>query len=118
MNIAIDLDNTLIDMDTCEWLEGAQEFVSSCLETGLAVIIHTCRTNWKEGGGLTRVHEVLQKAGFTAELVTDSWSFQGGKLGIWVGEGKPVAMAYIDDRAIPFMGDWQQVTRILNEVLS
>lgn len=119
MNIAIDLDNTLLtwrgDGSECgDWLPGAKIAVNALLEEGVGVIVHTCRTTWEAGGGVDSVLKVLRDAGFEPELCEESWSWPGGKLGVWIGKGKPVAMAYVDDRAVRFEGDWLAVLEQLS----
>lgn len=56
------------------------------------------------------VCETCKGVGVLAEL---------GEIGVWVGQGKPVAMAYVDDRAVllPADGGWAEAMPKVRELL-
>jgi hypothetical protein len=95
--IAVDLDATLAEYD--QWqgvehigepLEGAVEFVEALDRLG-AVVIHTTRVR---GDGNTPPE-------VAAQIVQDWLRKHGFRYtSIWVGVGKPIAAAYVDDRAV------------------
>lgn len=93
--LAVDWDNTLVHEKTQEWLGGAEEALRALLKSGFTVWIHTCRGNY--GAGREMVVSKLLAAGF------ERW-VRSGDLELWLGEGKPNAAVYIDDRAIRFEG--------------
>ena len=95
--VALDWDNTLVDYQTQEWLPGAREALSALLMGKRKVIIHSCSVNWPEG--LARIQSKLREAGFL------------GHVDIHTGPGKPEANLYVDDRAMRFTGDWNEVLR-------
>lgn len=97
--IAIDWDDTLVDHETQEWLEGAQEALRALLKSGFTVWIHSCRANYQAGQEL--VVSKLLASGF------ERW-IRSGDLELWLGEGKPLAAIYIDDRALRFE-DWNNL---------
>jgi len=98
--VCIDLDDTLIDF-SAGWQDiytfgdpfpGAVEFTKK-IAVFADIIIHTCRCT-PEAMGINngpllqkKVKDYLDSKGF---IYHD----------IWIGEGKPVADAYIDDRAV------------------
>lgn len=116
--VAVDLDGVLASYDGWKGIEcigdpipGALEFVGNLLAEGFRVIIFTTRTNaWVnraeaagqdhlsvEGGHRWRrrlkmlVSNWLSQHGFPAE---------GADFYVYDGPGKPVAIAYVDDRAV------------------
>lgn len=114
MNVAIDLDGTLSEWDgdarTCgRWIAGGQQFLREMLARGIGPIIHTCRAHWAYGGGVDEVCRFLEEAGFEYVFIYDDvvgHKPKPGCVGIWMGEGKPIAAAYVDDRAVFFNGSW------------
>lgn len=111
MNVAIDLDGTLSEWDgdarKCgSWIPGAKEFLREMIARGINPIVHTCRTHWEYGGGYEEVERFLDEAGFVSVLLWDRNEPMAGTVGIWMGEGKPIAGAYVDDRAVYFNGSW------------
>jgi hypothetical protein len=128
MILAVDLDNTLSEggaEGVGAWLPGAQEALHQALEAGAEVLVHTCRTGWLNGGGVAAVEEFLRSGGFAPCLVDTEdrggnqvqvWAEAKGpgrRVGIWVGRGKPIAQAYVDDRGVAFNGSWAEVIAVL-----
>ncbi len=135
MNIAIDLDGTIAEWEKGvdysssgnkigKWIPGAKEAIDSFLEKGYGVIIHSCRATWKEGGGIESICNFLITGGYAPAVIHDSngemsITFEGVDditkdfnkqfVMVWAGEGKPIASYYIDDRAIEFKGNWQEI---------
>lgn len=98
MIFAIDFDGTLVDGpkaqgETLTWLDGAREALDALLDADHDVIIHSCRSNpevcpeWM----LRQMKTFLDASGHLARP-----NLRITRL----GEGKPCADYYIDDRAI------------------
>ncbi len=94
---ALDWDGVLVDPKTQDWLPGAKQAISSLLMGKRKVVIHSCRVLWPDG--LTQIQSKLREAGFI------------GHVDIHTGPGKPGADLYVDDRALRFTGDWNEVLR-------
>lgn len=95
--ICVDLDGVLAQPCRGEYegikdpVRGAQKFVARLQGLG-RVLLHSCRTNKK-------VHHDAEKQIVEISRWLDRHDFPAGVL-IYVGDGKPVARAYIDDRAV------------------
>lgn len=98
MIVALDWDDTLVDVRTQEWLPDALDALKRLLRDGHTVIVHTCRANWPEG--LASVETKLAQAGVAGATV-------------WTEPGKPHADVYVDDRAVRFDGDWRPVVDLI-----
>jgi hypothetical protein len=90
--IAVDFDGTIRDWDSNRPLDGCKQAINSLREKGYKILIHSCNSpewieNWMNDN----------------DIRFDS---------IWTDTGKPVAYAYLDDRAVRFT-DWQQALKDL-----
>jgi hydroxymethylpyrimidine pyrophosphatase-like HAD family hydrolase len=93
--IAIDFDHTLVNGSIL--LSGAKKAINRLRELGYYIIIHSCNdVDW--------IKQVLHDN----DVRYDS---------IWDDRGKPIAAAYIDDKAVRFSGDWDDTLDELQEVL-
>jgi hypothetical protein len=98
--IAVDFDNTLV-----EWLEdndfrvktGAKDALQRLKARGCHIIIHTCRV------GIARKSGTLDQELMEIERILDELEIPYDSIHLGT---KVVADAYIDDRAVPFRGDW------------
>lgn len=119
ITIVYDYDDTLVGYKRFEpagdWLDGAQESLRDWLGRGYAVSVASCRVNW--GDGRHEIDEKLREAGFRPVFYTEADELQGGELGIYIGRGKPLGYAYVDDRGVAFGGDHETVNEILRETL-
>lgn len=95
--VAVDLDGVIFEYDGWRGpdhfgdpLPGAKEFLQSLRDMGIRIIIHTARTN-KTHGDPDEVAAAITNVLWVADLEFDE---------VWTGRGKPIALAYIDDRAI------------------
>lgn len=97
LNLVIDLDGTLAEWETGTgddgggpgggfgvggWIEGqrpgepgAKEMLTSFLEEGHEVVVHSCRATWADGGGWQAIAKFLYHGGFAPYLVNehDQW---------------------------------------------
>ena len=89
--IAIDFDHTIVEGD--KPLPGAREALRLLKEKGFHITIHSCNNP-----------EWIKKVLDNNDIPYDR---------IWVAPGKPIAHAYVDDRAVHFDGSW---TKALNEI--
>jgi len=94
--IGLDFDGTIHTYDRWTGVEPtgeptpyAVEFVRALVAAGVEVVISTCRA--AEPGGQQAVEVWLDKHEFPTVTVTSE---------------KPQAVAYIDDRAVPYRGTW------------
>lgn len=98
-NICVDLDGVLAEYN--EWkgifhfgpvIEGAKEFLQKLRDRGFFIVINTCRGH-VELNGYTPKYLAQQVENWLKlnDLPYDD---------VFVGQGKPPAHAYIDDRAI------------------
>jgi hypothetical protein len=102
--IAIDFDGVINSYksgwkgptETDEPVLSAAESVNGLWNRGYKLIIFSTRANTPEG--ITTIREYLRKHTENNELA-DS---------IEITDRKPIADVYIDDRAIPFNGDWEE----------
>lgn len=106
--IAIDLDGTLIREAGGKILPlpGAVDAMRQLRSQGHRIVIHSCRT------GLAGECLDLEVQQITAILNEFGIEYDE----IFIGE-KLVADAYIDDRAVPFRGDWEDAKAGLAELL-
>jgi hypothetical protein len=81
-------------------VDGAAEAINALLAAGNKVVIYSTRAATPEGS------ETIRKY-----LAENEVSFEG----IEVTDKKPIAHVYIDDRAIPFSGDWGETLKQIEE---
>jgi len=108
--VVLDWDGTCVPQAWPErptdWLPGAEQAIKDLLNAGFKVVIHSTRTheldvdfsgpNPDRDENIAYIRDMLDRSGFQeVQLATDS---------------KPPAVAYVDDRAIPFLGDWKPIT--------
>lgn len=99
--IAVDLDGTILKYDGWRGIEhfgealpGAKEFLTELRKDARVLIWSTRGTESVKGkkqGEAKRLRELMQRALDERNLPYDD---------IWVGQGKPMAVAFIDDRAV------------------
>lgn len=110
--VAIDLDQTILEKaDESEFLPSGQpafgaprDGVHGALETlhelGWYIIVHSAR--FSEVANRERAEAELDQYLTVNQIPFDQ---------IWHKEGKPRADAYIDDKAIPYEGDWYETIK-------
>ncbi len=101
--VVIDFDGTICEFrfpDVGPPTPGVKEALEEIRKMGLKIIIHSCRTASYWADRETKIHADIIKAFMKKHnLPYDK---------IWKDD-KPVAIAYIDDRAVEFRGDWSTV---------
>lgn len=102
--VAIDFDGTLVEHrwpEVGEWLPGAVDFVKMLQKRGFKVVIHSCRASHLKGQ--TEIREKLRSAGIKdVEIHTEP--------------GKPLAVAYVDDRGVHCTGNYDQALKEILEL--
>lgn len=102
--VAVDFDGTLVEHvfpEVGDWLPGAVDFLKNLQKRGYRVVIHSCRTSYLKGA--TEIREKLRDAGLKGvELHTEP--------------GKPLAVAYVDDRAVHCDGDFNEALKRVLEL--
>lgn len=94
MIIAVDFDHTLVNGE--QPLPGAKEAMRALRDAKHKIIIHSCNDDeW--------IRRVLNNNDIPYNY-------------IWTEKGKPIAHAYIDDRAIRYTGDWTVTTQQISEL--
>ena len=100
--LCIDLDHTLCRSSVNQYdralpVPGAADALRLLREQGWIVVIYTARhfNHWKT------THEWLERHGFAYDQIV---------------YGKPPARFYVDDRAVPYEGDWPRLCERLNEL--
>jgi hypothetical protein len=106
--IAIDFDGVINSFNT-GWrgptetdapVEGAAEAINVLLAAGNKVVIYSTRAAMPEGSETIRRYLAENDVSVSDIEVTDK---------------KPIAHIYIDDRAIPFSGDWSETLKQIGE---
>jgi hypothetical protein len=106
--IAIDFDGVINSFsrgwcgstETDDPVEGAAEAINALLAAGNKVVIYSTRAATPEGKETIRRYLAENDVSFEEIEVTDK---------------KPIAHIYIDDRAIPFSGDWSDTLKQIEE---
>lgn len=97
--VAVDWDDTLVN--ETGWMAGAVDFLKTLQKRGFKVVIFSCRTSYLKGA--TEIRERLREAGLKdVELHTEP--------------GKPLAVAYVDDRGIHFNGNYDEALKAILEL--
>lgn len=127
--ICVDIDGTLAEYSGWQGIyhigkpmEGAQEFMTRLAATYDRVLIHTTRTNL-DLNRRSIPYAVLERM-CDAELieyladVVRSWlrAHDIPYSDIWTGQGKPICVAFVDDRAIR-MGDHESTVESYQKCL-
>lgn len=106
-NICVDYDDTIAVrvFGTVVPALGVIEALQRLRANGYKILIHSARA-WEKFEDRTERIDEMRK-------LLDEWGVPYNE--IWVGAGKPVAKAYIDDRAIRFDNNWESIVdSILN----
>lgn len=107
VNICVDFDDTISvrAFGTVFPAEGVIEGLTRLRANGYKIIVHSARAWEKFDDRAERIDEMRK--------LLDEWGVPYNE--IWVGAGKPVAKAYVDDRAIRFDSNWAAIVdSILN----
>ena len=86
--ISIDFDHTIFDNAADSPMDGVHDAIDELRMRGHRILIHSANRK-------TFIKEWCEE-----NQITYDW--------IWDDIGKPPAVAYIDDRAVPFRGNWKQ----------
>ncbi len=109
--IVIDFDGTIADdvfPDVGNPQEGVVEALNTLKEAGFEIIIHSCRTG-------SYFKDALDEDQF--ERIEDFMNYYNMPFDrIWVPD-KPIASAYIDDKAIRYRNNWKDIAGKLVEQL-
>lgn len=104
--IAVDLDGTILEYDGWKGhdhfgkpLPGVREALQKLKEQGFVIIIWTTRNNREE------IAKYLKEQGIPFDYINENPYGPPG------GSNKVYADYYVDDRAVEFRGDWQEVLR-------
>lgn len=115
--VAIDFDHTLHDPSTRNPgykmgtpYPGAREALERLRNLGVRIVIHTCRAR-SELAVPDPDPELAEYLG-SAQHVMD-WLDYFAIPYDEVTAQKPMAFAYVDDKAVPFLGDWASVEKEL-----
>jgi len=104
--IAVDLDGTILSYDPPAYpglgepLPGVIEALTALRDIGYRIIVHTCRLRGapeEVGAEAARIAAHLTERGVPFDEL------------FLPGAGKPMAEWYIDDKAVAFRGDWDEV---------
>lgn len=97
--VCIDWDDTLVGYkkfgEPGEWLPDACAALRFFKKHGWTVVIHSCRASWPEG--LAEIRAKLLTIGVR----------ESARVKIHTEPGKPLAMAYIDDRGLRYEENWR-----------
>lgn len=107
VNICVDFDDTISvrAFGTVFPAEGVVEALSRLRNSGYKIIVHSARAWEKFEDRAERIDEM--------RALLDQWGVPYNE--IWVGAGKPVAKAYVDDKAVRFDNNWKAIVdSILN----
>lgn len=107
VNICVDFDDTISvrAFGAVFPAEGVIEGLTRLRANGYKIIVHSARAWEKFEDRAERIDEMRK--------LLDEWGVPYNE--IWVGAGKPVAKAYVDDRAIRFDSNWAAIVdSILN----
>lgn len=108
MRFVIDWDDTLVENkwpDQGEWLPGAVEALRELSELG-EVVIYTCRTAGVDTDEITErdVQAVATEVQRMRQMLYDQ---DLDDVEIWMKPYKPPALVYVDDKGLPYYGDWK-----------
>jgi hydroxymethylpyrimidine pyrophosphatase-like HAD family hydrolase len=111
--LAVDIDGTIVtaspsrpdDFDVTKFgevLPGAVETLEDLRRDGWFILLYSCRGN------------PSSNQGWTAPALKTNIAMWADEAGVpyddvWVGEGKPQANAYLDDKNVEFNGDWSKI---------
>lgn len=105
--VAVDFDDTIAIhvFGTVVPASGVVDALTMLQEEGYKILIHSARA-WEEWPDREeRLREM--------EQMLAEWGVPYDD--IYVGEGKPGAMAYVDDRGVHFDNNWYEIARIIIE---
>lgn len=103
-SIAVDFDNTIAHLEKFpaigEPIPGVQEALQKLKDMGYEIVIYTCRANSDQREtSAEQVKEYLDQYKIPYDRISKG------------SEGKPMALYYIDDRAIKFDNNWDAVVQ-------
>ena len=101
-SVVIDFDDTLVGyrkFPEGEWIPGALDALRALRRRRYTIVIHSARANFE--GGYEQIRDKLATAGFK----------ESSRLKIHTNGPKPLGVAYVDDRAVAFDGDWPGALR-------
>lgn len=113
--IVVDWDGTCVEAvwpDQGDWLPGAVESLHEILANGLEVVIYSTRLAPRAIDEITQVprQQKEREYRYIRKMLDDAGLTD---VSIWRKPWKPGALAYVDDKAIRFDGDWNKVLEVL-----
>lgn len=108
-SVVIDFDGTICEFafpDVGPPMPGVKEALEEIKAMGLRIIIHSARTSSEWGRDQAPHVRKIEDFMAAHELPYDE---------IWEGD-KPIAIAYIDDRAIEYRGNWNKAVERVKEL--
>ncbi len=118
--VVVDWDGTCVENDFPDfgdWLPGAVDALRELDSLGLEVVIFSCRVAPMEFGAemFWREPEAVKAEVDGIHRMLDAEGL--GHLEVWTRPYKPPAIAYVDDRAVPYRGNWREAVLDVEDLL-